>query len=51
MFIAMNRFKVRKGEEAAFEARSLERDIHRRAPLELPSERQSVPQGPSPGPL
>jgi heme-degrading monooxygenase HmoA len=28
MFIAMNRFKVRKGEEAAFEARWLERDIH-----------------------
>ncbi len=26
MFIAMNRFKVRKGEEPAFEARWLERD-------------------------
>jgi heme-degrading monooxygenase HmoA len=26
MFIAMNRFKVRKGEEVAFEARWLERD-------------------------
>lgn len=31
MFIAMNRFRVRKGEEAAFEARWLERDIHIRA--------------------
>jgi heme-degrading monooxygenase HmoA len=31
MFIAMNRFKVRKGEERAFEARWLERDsqLHR----------------------
>jgi heme-degrading monooxygenase HmoA len=28
MFIAMNRFKVRKGEERAFEARWLERDSH-----------------------
>ncbi|HVJ54023.1 MAG TPA: antibiotic biosynthesis monooxygenase [Aliidongia sp.] len=28
MFIAMNRFKVRKGEEAAFEARWLEREVH-----------------------
>lgn len=28
MFIAMNRFKVRKGEEAAFEARWLQRDSH-----------------------
>lgn len=27
-FIAMNRFKVRKGEEAAFEARWRERDSH-----------------------
>jgi heme-degrading monooxygenase HmoA len=26
MFIAMNRFKVRKGEESAFEARWLDRD-------------------------
>jgi len=31
MFIAMNRFQVRKGEESAFEARWLERDIHIRA--------------------
>ena len=31
MFIAMNRFKVRKGEESAFEARWLERDSHIRA--------------------
>ena len=30
MYIAMNRFKVRKGEEAAFEARWLERDTHLR---------------------
>ncbi|MFO1058639.1 MAG: antibiotic biosynthesis monooxygenase [Dongiaceae bacterium] len=29
-FIAMNRFKVRKGEESAFEARWLERDSHLR---------------------
>ena len=28
MFIAMNRFKVRKGEEAAFETRWRERDSH-----------------------
>lgn len=28
MFIAMNRFKVRKGEEAAFEARWIERQTH-----------------------
>jgi heme-degrading monooxygenase HmoA len=28
MYIAMNRFKVRKGEERAFEARWLERDTH-----------------------
>ncbi|HEX4114124.1 MAG TPA: antibiotic biosynthesis monooxygenase [Stellaceae bacterium] len=28
MFIAMNRFKVRKGDERAFEARWLERDSH-----------------------
>jgi heme-degrading monooxygenase HmoA len=28
MFIAMNRFQVRKGEEAAFEARWLERDSY-----------------------
>lgn len=28
MFIAMNRFKVRKGDEAAFEARWLGRDSH-----------------------
>jgi len=28
MFIAMNRFKVRKGEEAAFEVRWLDRDVH-----------------------
>ena len=28
MFIAMNRFKVRKGEEAAFETRWRERDTH-----------------------
>ena len=28
MFIAMNRFKVRKGEEAAFEMRWRERDTH-----------------------
>lgn len=28
MFIAMNRFKVKKGEERAFEARWLERDSH-----------------------
>jgi heme-degrading monooxygenase HmoA len=28
MFIAMNRFKVRKGEEGAFEARWLGRDSH-----------------------
>jgi len=28
MFIAMNRFKVRKGEEMAFEARWLQRDSH-----------------------
>ena len=27
MFIAMNRFKVRKGEEKAFEARWLDRDV------------------------
>lgn len=33
MFVAMNRFKVRKGEEREFEARWLERDIHiRREP-------------------
>ena len=31
MFIAMNRFKVRKGEEAAFETRWRERDSHIRA--------------------
>ncbi|HWA43113.1 MAG TPA: antibiotic biosynthesis monooxygenase [Hypericibacter adhaerens] len=31
MYIAMNRFKVRKGEESAFEARWLERDSHIRA--------------------
>jgi heme-degrading monooxygenase HmoA len=30
MFIAMNRFKVRKGEETAFETRWLERDSHLR---------------------
>jgi hypothetical protein len=29
MFIAMNRFKVRKGEEAAFETRWRERDRRR----------------------
>jgi heme-degrading monooxygenase HmoA len=28
MFIAMNRFQVRKGEEAAFEARWLDRDSY-----------------------
>ena len=28
MYIAMNRFKVRKGEERAFEARWLERETH-----------------------
>jgi heme-degrading monooxygenase HmoA len=28
MFIAMNRFKVRKGEEPAFETRWRERDTH-----------------------
>ncbi|MGH6988956.1 MAG: antibiotic biosynthesis monooxygenase family protein [Stellaceae bacterium] len=28
MFIAMNRFKVRQGEERAFEARWLERETH-----------------------
>ncbi len=28
MFIAMNRFKVKKGEERAFEARWLDRDSH-----------------------
>ena len=28
MFIAMNRFKVRKGEERVFEARWLERETH-----------------------
>jgi heme-degrading monooxygenase HmoA len=28
MFIAMNRFRVRKGEECDFEARWLEREIH-----------------------
>lgn len=28
MYIAMNRFKVRKGEEAAFESRWRERDSH-----------------------
>jgi len=28
MFIAMNRFKVRKGEESIFEARWRERDTH-----------------------
>ncbi len=33
MFIAMNRFKVRKGEEAAFEQRWLERDSHIRSVL------------------
>jgi heme-degrading monooxygenase HmoA len=31
MYIAMNRFKVRKGEETAFEQRWLERDSHIRA--------------------
>ena len=31
MFIAMNRFKVKKGEEPAFEARWLGRDSHLRA--------------------
>jgi heme-degrading monooxygenase HmoA len=31
MFIAMNRFKVRKGEEQAFETRWLERDTHLRS--------------------
>lgn len=31
MFIAMNRFKVRSGEESAFEARWLERDSQIRA--------------------
>lgn len=31
MYIAMNRFKVRKGEEAAFEARWRERDSHLRS--------------------
>ena len=30
MYIAMNRFKVRKGEEGAFEARWLGRDTHLR---------------------
>ena len=30
MFIAMNRFKVRKGEESIFEARWRERDTHLR---------------------
>jgi heme-degrading monooxygenase HmoA len=30
MFIAMNRFKVRKGEEGAFEARWFDRDTHLR---------------------
>jgi heme-degrading monooxygenase HmoA len=30
MFIAMNRFKVKKGEESAFEARWRERDSHLR---------------------
>ena len=32
MFIAMNRFQVRKGEETAFEARWLDRDRTTSAP-------------------